>query len=273
LKTEKTFFLKYFFLNVIFYYFNKEKQMQEFETILKSLSNIRLSTLKPQTYDFKHEDVNIKVVLDQGFIESVKIIRPEEKNTWSKVPVSFNKRQLNYLKVLTDRYNCKQFYVFSDNANSETIDFVSTTPDFKSGYDICIQYKHSHMVCVENELPIVFNFKGSIFKQFNPTMKYLCKFSSWYLLLQSNELPDDKRSFYVFEEASSWKSFKFLCILKGLLNVRNYIKKTKLNWSHAYCPETNMIYDFSHRHFSFIEKVCHVDERTNYLNKIKDVFV
>jgi hypothetical protein len=245
--------------------------MDQLDQLLFKLTDLKLSSLQTQEYNLEYQNNDISIHFDNGKIQKLTITIKQNDNKndeWKLVSNTLNKRQHNYLRLLTNRYRYNKFYVFSDDANANPIDFVGVFESFAKAYEVCITYPVAHMFSMETE-NILFNFKHGKFNKFDPNMQYIFKFSNWYLQYQNDddefEIPIDDRTFYIFEEASSWKQWNFLSIEKSLLSTRNYLKKSKLEWSHAYCKEDNTIYDFSIKRGKFIQKISQATEA--YLEK------
>lgn len=247
--------------------------MDQLDQLLFKLTDLKLSSLQTQEYNLEYQNNNILIAFDNGQIQKLTVTIERNNNNsdddddsggeWKLVSNTLNKRQHNYLRLLTNQYRYNKFCVFSDDANSKTIDFVGEFESFAKAYEVCITYPVAHMFSLETE-NILFNFKHGKFNKFDPNMQYIYKFSNWYLQYQNDnkqiEIPPDDRTFYIFEEASSWKQWNFITIEKGLLNTRNYLKKSTLEWSHAYCKEDNTVYDFCVKRGNFIQNITQATE-------------
>lgn len=137
----------------------------------------------------------------------------------------------------------KSFYFFRDEANSPFIDFVGVCSTFKEVEERSRKEMLSHAYCPADNQVYDFHRMDDryVYRVFAPNPAYLTKFEKW----ESEHQTLDDRVFMVFRDQSKWKTWALLdSQVIGLAAVRDLVKRTRCEWSHAYDPESRWIYEF-----------------------------
>jgi len=169
----------------------------------------------------------------------------EEKSTWDTVVSKKQKKTQQACELVENENN--PYVFFKDEANSAYIDYVGT---FQNLNDVCEEakkYKWSHAYCIPRNMVYDFSDRKhpGHYRHFIPNTAYLTKFQNWQKKHEETAgLDTDSREFFVFKEKSTWNTWEFLGTIIGLSVVREFVKENNYQWSHAYNPENNDLFDF-----------------------------
>jgi hypothetical protein len=99
------------------------------------------------------------------------------------------------------------------------------------------QIMWSHAYSAEDNQIYEYHYQ-TCYAQFTAPQSYMDQFNEWL------KTKDTKRELYLFQEVSSWRSWKFIDICSGFNDVCRLLKLKKLEWSHVFEPSTGNLTDF-----------------------------
>jgi hypothetical protein len=145
----------------------------------------------------------------------------EEESGWKVV---VNKKHTTNLYYFFHNVSKSGFFVFDQMVtNIDTMDKE--------------QVIWSHAYCKEDNQIYEYHYQ-TCYAQFNATQSYIEQFNEWF------KTKDTTREFYLFQEVSSWRSWKFIDVCSGFKDVCQLLKVKKLEWSHVFEPSTGNVWDF-----------------------------
>ncbi len=164
-------------------------------------------------------------------------------------------------------------FCFCTEANALHMDFVGEESDVTDIHTHAAKYKWYH--AYDTNQNKVYDYcdasNREYFRTFVPNEYYKKKFQKWYKGFVENgctQVPDT-RKFYVFKENSYWPSWTLITTVEGLTNVRNTLHDRSAHYGHAYCKETEEVYDYTVQNKRIFDTIQHASEE--YKSKINAV--
>jgi len=151
--------------------------------------------------------------------------KQEEKEEWTTVSTKKPKKIMDLV-------------VFADHSSSQYIDQIDRVKTLQKVEELALTHDRCH--AFDTKTKTLYDYKfGHRISTFQADGQYLKK----YELSKNNN--DDKRDFYLFDQAVLWHNWNFVCKLTGLGNVRRHVKEQKFQWAHCFEKETNTLFNFS----------------------------
>ncbi len=153
--------------------------------------------------------------------EEMKEEMKEHETGWKVV---VNKKHANNTTYFFHNVSKSGFFVFDQiTTNIDTIDKEH------------IMWSHAYNV-EENQI-YEYHYQ-TCYTQFTAPQNYVDQFNEWL------KTKDSKRELYLFQEVSSWRSWKFIDVCLGFKDVCDLLKLKKLEWSHVFEPSNGYLWDF-----------------------------
>lgn len=151
------------------------------------------------------------------------------------------------------------FEVFSEDANACVMDFHGSVTGYHALKAEAAKYKRCHGYCAERNLVVNF-VSPSTSSTFVPNESYSSKYIHWSNCKRDDVMAHDghtrcslecdvdlwcpyldKETWHMFKDHSTWEH-TFVEKVQSFMDAWDFAKRH--DWSHGYCPETGVIFNF-----------------------------
>lgn len=171
----------------------------------------------------------------------------DDQEGWQTVETKTkrNRKKKNQPRFIQNmNQSTMSFQVFSDAAKDpEGMNYLREVKGVKALMQIAKHHKWCHGYCPEEQ--VIYDFHKPddpyFFIKRDVDEKYMTKYNDH--MNQSNKT-EDKTVFYLFRESPTWKEKPYVGQCVGLASLRQKVKDLNTMWSHAFDPESKLLYSF-----------------------------